>query len=133
MIRTMLCAVFLASALATSLWADAPRARDLYKFDGPKLADPPARRGVDLSLDTFVGFYPRHDELKLGLALVLENGQHLRPELQVADNTIGVGIGYKLPLKIFADALSISIGAGVSWDTSRHEWTGSAYLAKVLF
>ena len=156
MTRLMLCSLLLGLALGTCCRADPPTAAELRARhavqEEPEAAAPAVRhqptaaelrarpgaraaaaRGAAFTLDGFVGFYPRHSELKLGAALVLHNGAWVRPELQVAENVVGLGVGFKLPLSVFGAVLDISAGAGVDWDTSRHEWEGHAYLARVVF
>ncbi len=113
----------------------APSAAQLEPTFAPdgKMVDPAASRASALSLDGFVGYYPRHSELKLGAALVLPGFTVLRPEIQVADNVIGLGVGYRLPLRVLTEALSVSIGAAVSWDVARHEPEVSVYVARLVF
>jgi hypothetical protein len=137
--HTMLSLIFSVLALATCYagdqgWNWVRLARGSPTAAQLRAANPGVgARGAAFTLDGFAGFYPRHQELKLGVALVLHNGEHWRPELQVANNSIGAGLGWKLPLKLLGAVLDISVGAGVGWDTARHEWQGQAYLARVVF
>lgn len=129
-----MCLALLVTLCSNLAWAKAKSASELLDFNEQgEVTNAAARRGVGLSLDGFVGYYPRHDEIKLGLSLVLNNEGPFRPSLQVADNVVGVGAAWKLPLSVFADALSLSVGAAVSYDTARQEYQGSVYLARLVF
>lgn len=122
--------------------APAPTARELaprfVEEEGPKrgkMIDPPAARASSLTFDGWVGYLPRSNELKLGVAWVpaFANGEYLRGQLQVGENVIGPALGFKLPLRIFTEALSISVGVGVLWDVQRDEVTTNVYVARLVF
>ncbi len=122
--------IFSLSLLATSLWADPPK---LTYGAGGRIEDTRARRSLALQFDGWAGYLPRHSELKLGAALVLEDGDRTRVEAQIGENVIGLGFGLKLPLHLATNVLQVSFGPAIYWDVARHEWEGAVYLAHVAF
>lgn len=104
-------------------------------LDAGKMVDAPAERASSLSFDGWAGCITRRGEIKLGVAWVpaVFNGRIWRGELQVGENVIGPAIGLRLPLSVFTEALSISVGAAYLYDVGRSEWTPSVYVARLVF
>lgn len=121
--------------------APAPTARELaprFVEDGPKagkIIDPPAERASALSFDAWAGYVPQAEQLKLGLAWAPSFARvgALRGQLQVGENVIGPAVGVRLPLSVFTEALSLSVGAAYLWDTQRRDWVPSIYIARLVF
>lgn len=121
--------------------APPPTARELaprFVEDGPRagaIVDPAAERASALTFDAWAGYVPRTEQIKLGLAWAPSFARlgALRGQLQVGENVIGPAVGVRLPLGVFAEALSLSVGGALLWDTQRREWVPSVYVARLVF
>lgn len=72
-----------------------------------RVVDPVTRKAAALQIDTFAAYLPDATDIRLGLGLVVWQGEKLRLTAQVANGGLGAGLAYKI-----VPVIDLSIGVG---------------------